>query len=183
MITLPPIPSWEGLHPLIIHFPIVLLLISPFLILIGALLPREKGRALLYTALGLMVVGTLSTFLAAATGEAAAKLAERTPQINAVLEQHEELADLTRGVFLFLTVIFAAIILAPKAFHKLSGRLVETALPLIFLVLYGVGAVLLTNTAHNGGRLVHEFGIRAMMVQSPLQQHTTTTKEATENGD
>jgi uncharacterized membrane protein len=43
MIALPPIPSWEGLHPLIIHFPIVLLLIAPFLILIGAFLPREKG--------------------------------------------------------------------------------------------------------------------------------------------
>jgi uncharacterized membrane protein len=183
MITLPPIPSWEGLHPLIIHFPIVLLLISPFLILIGAFLPREKGRALLYTALGLMVVGTLSTFLAAATGEAAAKLVERTPQINAVLEQHEELADLTRGVFLFLTVIFAAIILAPKAFHKLSGRLVETALPLIFLVLYGVGAVLLTNTAHNGGRLVHEFGVRAMVVQSPAPVQDMATRGRTHNAD
>ena len=47
MIEFPPIPSWDGLHPLIIHFPIVLLLVAPVLVLIGALLAPEKGRPLL----------------------------------------------------------------------------------------------------------------------------------------
>lgn len=183
MIALPPIPSWEGLHPLIIHFPIVLLLVAPILILIGALLPPERGRTVLYTALALMIVGTLSTFIAAATGEAAGKLAQRTPQINAVLERHEELADMTRGVFSFLTIIFAGISLAPVAFPKLSGRVVATVLPLVFLLLYGVGAILLINTAHNGGRLVHEFGVRAMVSPSPLPQPTATTEATTEKGD
>lgn len=168
MIQMPPIPSWEGLHPLIIHFPIVLLLVTPFLVLVGALLKPEKGRQVLYVALAFMIVGTLSTFLAAATGEAAGKLAERTPQIDAVLERHEELADATRAVFTGLTVIFAAILFAPKAFQKLSGRVVSTALPLIFLLFYGVGVLLLTNTAHNGGRLVHEFGVRAMVAPSAV---------------
>ena len=82
MIQMPPIPGWEGLHPLIIHFPIVLLLVAPLLFLVGALLKPEKGRPVLYVALALMVAGTLSVFLAAATGEAAGKLAERTPQMT-----------------------------------------------------------------------------------------------------
>ena len=168
MIQMPPIPSWDGLHPLIIHFPIALLLVAPLLVLVGALLKPEKGRPVLYVALALMVAGTLSIFLAAATGEAAGKLAERTPQIDAVLERHEELADATRAVFSGLTVIFAAIMFAPMAFQKLSGRLISTALPLVFLLFYGVGVLLLTNTAHNGGRLVHEFGVRAMVAPSPV---------------
>ena len=95
MIQLPVIPPWAGLHPLIVHFPIALLLITPMLVIVGALLRPERGRIILYTALGLMLIGTLGTFLAAATGEAAGKLAERTPQIDAVLERHEELADAT----------------------------------------------------------------------------------------
>ena len=168
MIQMPPIPSWDGLHPLIIHFPIVLLLVAPLLVLVGALLKPEKGRPVLYVALALMVAGTLSIFLAASTGEAAGKLAERTPQVDAVLERHEELADATRAVFSGLTVIFAAILFAPTASHKLSGRLVSTVLPLVFLLFYGVGVLLLTNTAHNGGRLVHEFGVRAMVAPSSV---------------
>ena len=72
MIQMPPIPSWEGLHPLVIHFPIVLLLVAPLLVLVGALLKPEKGRQVLYVALALLIAGTLSTFLATATGEAAA---------------------------------------------------------------------------------------------------------------
>jgi len=168
MIQLPPIPSWEGLHPLIVHFPIVLLLVAPLLVVVGAVLKPEKGRQVLYVALALMIAGTLSTFLAASTGEAAGKLAERTPQIDPVLERHEELADATRAVFSGLTVIFAAIMFAPMALQKLSGRLVSTVLPLVFLLFYGVGVLLLTNTAHNGGRLVHEFGVRAMVAPSAV---------------
>ena len=51
---------------------------------------------------------------------------------------------------------------------KTANRLVSTALPLAFLVLYGGGILLLTNTAHNGGRLVHEFGVRAAVKPSPV---------------
>ena len=163
MIQTPVIPPWEGLHPLIVHFPIALLLITPLLVIVGALLAPEKGRVVLYTALGLMFMGTLGAFLAAASGEAAGKLAERTPQVDAVLERHEQLADATRAVFAGLTVIFAAIVFAPKVFRRLPGRLVTTALPLMFLLFYGAGMLLLANTAHNGGRLVHEFGVKAML--------------------
>ena len=167
MIQFPPIPSWDALHPLVIHFPIALLLVVPFLIVVGALVPPERGRAILYVALALMIAGTLGTFLAVATGEAAGRIAERTPQIDAILEHHEQLAEATRVAFSVLTVVFAAILLIPVILKKTSNRLVSTALPLAFLVLYGAGILLLTNTAHNGGRLVHEFGVRAAVKPSP----------------
>lgn len=168
MIHFPPIPGWDALHPLIIHFPIALLLVVPFLIVVGALRPTERGRTILYVALGLMIAGTLGTFLAVASGEAAGRLAERTPQIDAVLERHEELAEATRITFSVLTVVFAAILLIPVILKTTASRLVSTALLLAFLVFYGGGILLLTNTAHNGGRLVHEFGVRAAVKPSPL---------------
>jgi uncharacterized membrane protein len=166
MIQFPPIPSWDALHPLIIHFPIALLLVVPFLIVAGALRPPERGRTILYVALALMIAGTLGTFLAVASGEAAGRIAERTPQIDAVLERHEELAEATRITFSILTVVFAAILLISAILKKTSNRLVSTVLPLAFLVFYGGGILLLTNTAHNGGRLVHEFGVRAAVKPS-----------------
>ena len=168
MLHFPPLPSWDAIHPMIIHFPIVLLLLAPFLILVGALRSPAQGRTILYVALAVMIVGTIGTFFAVASGEAAGRIAERTPQIDAVLERHEELAEATRMAFSVLTVVFAAILLIPVILKKTSNRLVSTVLPLAFLVLYGGGILLLTNTAHNGGRLVHEFGVRAAVKPSPV---------------
>lgn len=170
MIQFPPIPSWDTLHPLIIHFPIALLFIAPVFILLGSLLKPEKGRAYLIAALVLMAAGTASIFMAVQTGEAAGKLAERTPAINAVLEHHEQLAEATQVGFSVLTVIFTAILLVPRLLRSNSSRLVATVLPLVFLVFYGAGILLLTNTAHDGGRLVHEFGVKALVTPGPAPQ-------------
>ncbi len=168
MIQFPPIPSWDALHPLIIHFPIGLLFIAPVFVLIGSLLAPEKGRAYLITALILMVLGTGSIFFAVETGEAAGELAERTPAIEAVLKHHQQLAEATQVGFSVLTVVFAAILFVPRVLKRASTRMVSTVLPLVFLMFYGAGMLLLTNTAHNGGRLVHEFGVKAMLTASPL---------------
>ncbi|HLI63213.1 MAG TPA: DUF2231 domain-containing protein [Terriglobales bacterium] len=168
MLPLPPMPSWDAIHPLIIHFPIVLLLLAPFLVLVGALRPPEQGRTILYVALAVMIAGTVGTHLAVASGEAAAQLAERTPQVDAVLEHHEHLAEATRIGFSVLTVIFAAILFIPRTLRKTANRLVSTVLPLAFLILYGGGTLLLVNTAHNGARLVHEFGVTAALKSSPV---------------
>jgi len=177
MIQFLPIPRWDALHPLIIHFPIALLLVVPLLIVVGALRPPERGRTILYVALALMIAGTLGTFLAVASGEAAGRIAERTAQIDAVLERHEELAEATRITFSVLTVVFAAILLVPRMLGRISDRLVSTTLPLVFLLFYAVGVLLLTNTAHNGGRLVHEFGVKAAVKSSPLPVEETEANQ------
>jgi uncharacterized membrane protein len=173
MIQFPPLPSWDGLHPLIIHFPIALLLVAPVLVVVAALRPKNT-RGLQIAALILMLLGTAATFVAVATGEAAGKLAERTPEIKAVLESHEELAEATRVVFSVLTVLFAAIVFVPQLLRRDFGRITGMVLPLVFLVFYGAGALLLINTAHNGGRLVHEFGVRAMVAPTAAPNGATT---------
>lgn len=183
MLHLPPIPSWDALHPLIIHFPIALLLVAPIFIVVGAVLQPAKGRAYLIAAMILLLVGTAAIFVAVETGEAAGKLAERVPGMERVLETHESLAERTRAVFSVLSIIFVALLVAPRLLKKTDTRLTTTILPLAFLVLYGAGALLLVNTAHNGGRLVHEFGVRAMVASAPTNATNAMPAEGDQEKD
>ena len=163
MQILPPIPSWSELHPLVIHFPIALLLAAPLFIIGAVLLDPKKGRPFLIAALVLMILGTAGTFLAVATGEAAGEVAEKTASMSAVLERHEDLAQTTRVIFSGLTIIFASILLLPRLLKRESTLPVTRILSVAFLLLYGAGTVVLVNTAHNGGRLVHEYGVRGTL--------------------
>ena len=83
-----------------------------------------------------------------------------------MLEQHEELAQTTGVLFLVLTVVFTALLLVPHVLRRELSRTLTTALLLAFLVLYGTGALFLVNTAHQGGRLVHEMGVRTSVASS-----------------
>ena len=161
MFTFPPIPGWDALHPIIIHFPIALLLVAPVLVLFGIILPKQ-GRGLMIAALVVMALGTIATYFAVATGESAAELAERTPGVAAVLERHEDLAETTKVIFTVLTIVFAGILFGPSLFKRSLGRKSAALVNLAFLVFYAAGAMVLANVGHEGGRLVHEYGVRAM---------------------
>ena len=163
MLTLPPLPSWQAIHPLIVHFPIALLLFAPLFIVIGVLRKPKASLPFLIVALILMTLGTAATFVAASSGEAAGELADKDSTVKAVLEQHEELAQTTESAFSALTLIFAAILFVPRLLRRERTRVISTILPLVFLVFYATGAILLANTAHQGGRLVHELGVKAQI--------------------
>ena len=40
---LPPIPSFDGLHPLVVHFPVALLIVAPLFLALAALFAVEGG--------------------------------------------------------------------------------------------------------------------------------------------
>lgn len=169
MLMYLPLPTWDSLHPLIIHFPIVLLIMSPLFILIGAAMAPLRGRPYMVTALILLLLGTGSMFLAVQTGEAASELAERGGGVDAVLYSHETLAEETRSIFVALSALFLAIFVLPKLLGRAETRLFSTVIPLSFLLLFSVGIIFLVNTAHAGGRLVHEFGVHAMVTHSSTE--------------
>lgn len=178
MFMFPPIPSWDAMHPLIVHFPIALLLVTPILVIFGIALPKQ-ARGLFIAALVVMALGTIATYFAVATGEPAGELAERTPGAAAVLEQHEDLAETTRLIFTALTVVFAAILFVPSIFKRTLNRKIAVAVNMLFLLFYAGGAVFLVNVAHQGGRLVHEFGVRASISSQPAP----ATKPAKQHDD
>lgn len=183
MFALPPMPSWDGLHPLIIHFPIGLLFVAPLFVLIGAIIKPEKARPMFLVALLLMALGTTAAFIAKESGEATAKLADRTPQINAVLERHESLAEQTVITFSVLSVLFVVIVVLPLLFKKVPARVLTTVVPILFLVAYGWGIVTLSNTAHNGGRLVHEFGVHAIVAGAGTPTQASAPAERVTAGE
>jgi len=161
MTTIPLIPEWQQIHPLIVHFPIGILLIAPVFVLVGILRPPESSAPYLFSALSLMAMGTIASIVAVRTGLAARSQIQRTQDFGEILQQHQNLAETTCLTFCVLTVVFAAIVVIPRSFSRQLPRVITTTLPAVFLLLYAAGAVLLANTAHTGGCLVHEFGITA----------------------
>jgi uncharacterized membrane protein len=155
-------PGWSSLHPLVVHFPIALLLIAPVLALVGLLIKQQ--RAFLFAALLLMAIGTASAWLAVGTGEAAGELAGRGPGVERVLERHSEMAETSRTLFTLLTLVFAALLLAPVALKRPLPRLAEIGGHGAFLALYAVAAIFLGRTAHQGGLLVHQYGVHALQL-------------------
>ena len=170
MATLPLIPAWQQLHPLIVHFPTALLLVAPIFILIGILRPPASALPFLLSGLLLMVMGTMASYVALSTGLSAGSQTRLTPEIDILLKHHRSLAESATLTFSALTTIFAAMVVVPLLLSRRSSRVITSALPAVFLVLYAAGTVLLVDTAHMGGRLVHEFGITATHPTSTARQ-------------
>lgn len=159
---LPSLPPAAGLHPLVVHFPIALLLVAPVLVVLSMVMKKHR-LGLAGAALALMLIGTAAAFVAVQTGNTAGELAERTPQVSATLERHEELAETTRAVFALLTFMFVVMFGAPLARRQEWSNGLYVALSAVFLVFYTGGAVALVNTAHLGGQLVHRLGVHAIV--------------------
>jgi len=117
-----------------------------------------------------IVLGTISLLVAEYTGEVAARLVgpPQGPR-DRVLAEHNALASETAVIFLALSIILLVMIILPTSLHLQETRLSSTFMPLAFLALYSVGILFLANTAHLGGRLVHEFGTHAKIHLSTEQ--------------
>jgi len=158
----PPIPEWDALHPLVVHFPVALLLGAPVFMVIALSSPRLQ-RSFASAALIMMVMGTIAAYVAVETGEAAAELAVRSGGVGPVLERHEDLAETTTTLFSILCIVFAVITIGPLFLKKPIKRAYQVLMQVVFLLGYLGCTVVLANTAHQGGRLVHEFGVHAFV--------------------
>jgi uncharacterized membrane protein len=161
----PPLPPWEGMHPLIVHFPIALLIVAPLFVLLG-LMPRIGGR-FKWAALLLLVLGTVGAYVAVEAGEAAKELVVQTPQIREVMERHEELAEGVETLFTIIAAAYAVVLIGPVVVQKVRHKSLPRAVPLVgqlvVLAALLLGGLVLANTGHLGGRLVHELGVQAWM--------------------
>lgn len=176
----PEIPGWDALHPLVVHFPIALLLVAPIFVIL-AVVAAKHNKAYAVSALVLMALGTLGAAVAVSTGEAAGELVQRTPDIARALSEHEELAETTRTLFVLLTVIYAVIIGVPLLLQKKMSWVQMAALSAVFLCLYAAGALYLVRTGEHGGQLVHHYGVKAMIaapeVVTPIESGEAEDEE------
>lgn len=168
MFNLPPLPPYDALHPLVVHFPIALLLITPLLLLLGLFMFRDRRPWALATLL-VLLLGTAGAWLAASTGEAGEEAAEQVSAAEAVFEAHEDGAELVLNGFILITVLYAAFgLVLFKAGERFAHK-PYVAVQLLFIVLCGAGSLAVANVGHLGGRLVHEYGVRAPIAAAAVQ--------------
>jgi uncharacterized membrane protein len=141
------------IHPMIVHFPIVLLLSVP---VIDAYALARGGdlaarRCVPNIALVALLLGVLAGVVAIIFGEIAADHATALGIANAPIERHEGFATTTIALFAVLAALrlFARWKKIPLA----SGR----GWALIAVTLVGAGLVL--TTAYFGGHLVYDLGV------------------------
>lgn len=160
---LPPVPtSLDSVHPVVVHFPIVLLLVAPVFVLLGMLKP-ERTRCFSWAALLLMAMGVASAWVSVLSGFAAMQLAAVFDEGQEVLEEHEHMALATRTAFTVALGVYAALLLVPALRKRELSRGWGIALHGVFLTLYAAATALVVWTGHLGGRLVHEFGAHALL--------------------
>ncbi len=145
------------IHPLIAHFPIVLLLIGVVCDAIGILNDRDffiRAGFLLFS------LGALSALPVALTGDSAAEVAQHIDDIAADLDDHDTLGTVTA----FLAVALALI----RTHFVLRKKFVGTV-RYVYLVFGLVTAGLVCAAGYTGGHLVYHYGAGTRSVTSQIE--------------
>jgi uncharacterized membrane protein len=153
---------------LIVHFPIALLLIAPLFMVLGMLLPRRMpGLAL--AAWLLLLLGTVAAWFAVASGHAAFDATIVPEAAQSVAERHASMGETTRNIFSTLCAAYGVVLLVPVLFKRVKAGPWRVVGTLVVLAAFVPSAIYLSNTAHLGGRLVHEFGVQAILSDQPAE--------------
>ena len=144
-------------HPLIVHFPIALLIASLLFDAVGWLWKRP---AFTEAALGIQTLGILGVIAAVLTGNQAEEAVERIPGIHDVLERHESLGQILLWVGLA--------VLALRLFFVWRRMLGQGTKALMLVLSLGL-AILVGVTGYYGGLLVYDYGagVEPVMRQLP----------------
>lgn len=140
-------PNIAVFHPQIVHFVVALLIVGVVLRLLWL-----TGRVAFAgpAATTLIVAGTVAAVFAVTSGDQAHGPVERIPGAEQALDEHEELGERTRNLFLVVAALeLAALAPAVRKYHR--PILIGSAV----LGLVGLGFVY--ETAEHGGRLVYSY--------------------------
>ncbi len=160
-------PDLSHIHPMLVHFPIALLIVGFLSETIGLFVKKEFFSTAGFYLLLLGAVGAAAAYL---TGEQAGDGITEIGALKLALESHEGAAELT----LWLAGIAAAVRVMIVVFKKYSG-IYRTAAYVLFLC-----AVLsVARTGFYGGELVykHAAGVQLNLGFGSTESDSTTTTE------
>ncbi len=141
----------DPLHPAIVHFPIVLLLLGAPLA-VGAVFLR-KWHLPVFAAV-VLSLGGVGAIVATWTGENDAEVAgELAGNGEQVLEEHEEWGERARNAGLAAAIL--AIISVALSRKPPAARAIAAASALLAMV----AAIAVVQAGHYGGRAVYKFGV------------------------
>ena len=135
----------EKIHPMIVHFPIALLITSLFF---DFLMLVTKNEGFERTAFHLLTLGVLGSLAAIVFGILAEDAAGNRPGIHDIIETHELLAVSTAGLFVIILIV-RYIFMKKDNFQAIRPY---------YLIVATIGVALLLTTAYYGGQLVYEYG-------------------------
>jgi uncharacterized membrane protein len=178
------------LHPAIVHFPIVLLLVGAAAVVLSVFINRWH---LPWVAAVLLGLGAIGCFVAVRTGEAAQEAAKGSAQPEALIDAHESWAERTQmvGAITAILAVGAAVLSSVRSRSRMTvngtrprlstGRIPLRSLAVCARVLVAVAALALSflvyETARRGGELVYTHGIG---VRSAPSQATGNTSGETD---
>lgn len=167
------------MHVIVVHFPLAFLFVAPLFVLIGAV---TGLRSMMVSALLVMVIGVAGAFVATYTGELAMGevdfVLDEEGDAWDVAEVHEERAEKARNWFLGLTLLYIVLMVAPLVYKKCGTFLPRFAMHLIFLALWIYPTVELAHAAHEGGRLVHQYGGVAPMAETAEEEEESESDDS-----
>ena len=146
------------IHPMLVHFPIVLLITAVAMDIILLLIKKDLAnrQCLPMVALSALLLGTLSAGIAAVFGDIALDKAISLGFPSGPLETHETLALITIAVFSLHCLLRLLVLWRRYSLQGFIGWV--SAIPGM------VGVVLLILTAYYGGELVYHFGVNVATV-------------------
>lgn len=162
------------IHPMVVHFPIALLIIGFLADAIGVIFKKDFfSKAGFY----LLILGTIGVIAAYITGENAGEKVEEIAAVEQAFEVHEEAAKTT----LILALITAVVRIIFVSLKKYSG-----AFKWLTLVLFLFTVISIFNTGHKGGTLVYNYGAGVQLTNSSnsnsnIKEDNNQTKESLNN--
>ncbi len=138
------------IHPMIVHFPIALLIVGFIAEFINVAFKKEFfGKAGLY----LLILGTLGVIAAYISGNIAGDGLTEAGALKNAIETHEEAAVVSLWLMIIASVLRIAFVLIKKY---------EGAFKWIALLLFFAGVLSIARTGYYGGELVfkHAAGVQ-----------------------
>jgi len=141
----------DPLHPAIVHFPIVLLLLGAPLAIVAVFVRKWHLPVLVAMVLALGAAGAV---VATVTGGEEAEMAgELTAHVDTVLETHEDWGERARNFGVIAAVL--AVLSAALARKPDVARIVGAAAAIAAIA----SALSVAQAGHYGGQMVYKYGI------------------------
>ena len=141
----------SGMHPRVVHFPIVLFLLYFVFETAGTILKKDFLSKSAYV---ILVLGIISTLASVLTGNQAFDIVKNILQNNTeklqLIDRHENYATWTLWYFTGLFFYRTYLLIKKKWFLKYQ---------ILFIILGIIGCLLIVLTGFYGGDLVFKYGI------------------------
>lgn len=150
-VVLPGISAMANIHPMVVHFPIALLLLFFIVDFLGSIFSANNLRQF---ASGLLYLGTVSAGLAVAAGLIAESSVEHGENVHLILQRHE---------FFGLAILSLSLVLS--IWRLVSGGVISGFSNFIFLLIASVLSVFIFLGADLGGLMVYKHGVAVEAVK------------------